>query len=78
MFELFVMYSFNLVWLAMFYGVLCLTHKLLPKGFYIAQILFLYFWMLSPHLDVSYFGYFSYEALPIFWFVASLMFVYSK
>jgi hypothetical protein len=77
MFNLFISQFFLLIWLAIFYGILYVFHRFVPKGIIIAQILFIYIWILLPYYDVHYIGFVHYEKVPIFWIVASLIILFS-
>ena len=67
---------FLLAWAGIFYGILFLFHKLVPRGFIIAQILFILAWRLLPYYDINYLGYLPYDNIPIFWFTASIIFLF--
>jgi len=76
--DLFISQLFLLVWLGIFYGILYLFNRFIPKGFYIVQILFVLTWMLLRYYDFDYLGYLFYDDIPIFWIIASIMLVFSK
>lgn len=67
---------FLLVWIAVFYGILHIFHRLVPSGFIIGQFLFVYIWTLLPHYDIEYMGFIYYKELPFFWIAASLIFLF--
>ncbi|RXI96591.1 hypothetical protein DS745_23090 [Anaerobacillus alkaliphilus] len=70
--------SFKLVWLALFYGILHLFHKaLFQKGFYIAQLLFLSYFLYSQSKMIDRFTILSINEMVVIWFTASAMFLYS-
>lgn len=76
MFDLFISQFFLLFWLAIFYGILYVFQRLIPKGFIIAQVLFIYVWTLLPYYDVYYIGFLHFDDIPIFWIVSSLIFLF--
>ncbi len=64
----------KLVWLAIFYGVLYLVHRvLIQKGFYIAQVLFLSYYFYTQDKMINRFASLTLNEMIITWFVASLM-----
>lgn len=62
----------------MFYGILQLLHKVLfQKGFYIAQLLFLIYFLYTQSKMSGRFTILSINEMVVIWFVASAMFLYS-
>lgn len=67
---------FLLAWVAISYGLIYVVHRFIPRGFIIAQLLFVIVWGLLPSLGIIYLGFLHYERLPVYWIVASLIFLY--
>ncbi len=67
---------FLLAWVAISYGIIYALNRFVPRGFIIAQLLFVIVWGLLPSLGIIYLGFLHYERLPVYWVVASLIFLY--
>ncbi len=76
MFDLLISRIFLVFWLFIFYGIIYAFNRFIPKGFVISQVLFVYLWGLLPYFDISCIGYLSYKDIPIYWIVATLIFVF--
>ncbi len=66
--------AFMLIWLAIFYGIVYVAHRFVPKGLFISQIIFIYIWILLPMFFIDYVGgALLVKEMPIFWIIATLM-----
>jgi len=75
--DLFISQLFLLAWLGIFYGILYVFNRFIPKGFYIAQILFVVMWGLQGYSDFQ-LGYLPDRAIPVYWLISSVMLVFSR
>lgn len=76
MIDLLISQVFLIFWLLIFYGLIYLFNRFIPKGFIISQILFIYIWGLLRYFDVIYLGYLPYEDIPIYWIITAIIFIF--
>ncbi len=84
MFDMLIEEAFLLIWVLIFYGVIYAFYKLMQKvsvdskgesGFVIVQLLFIIVWRLLPYYGIVYLGYLPYKEIPLFWIIASMIFL---
>ncbi len=78
MFDLWLSEIFLLPWLVIFYGIIYIFARFLPKGFLIIQLLFVLIWRLLPYYDIDYLGYLPYKDISTFWIISSILFLSLK
>lgn len=65
------------IWLIIFYATVYVFHRFVPRGIFIAQILFILVYAALPYYNINYIGYLEYDTIPILWIVASLLLLFS-
>lgn len=78
MFDLVINQVFLLPWLLIFYGIIYLFGRFIPKGFIIVQLFFVLIWRLLPYYDIDHLGDLPYKDIAVFWIISSLMFLSLK